>query len=88
MQFKLAVYDPIFKRRIIEVKVGLCHKIRLATDGYVLAYMTHEGDAIYIVKCRKCKHHFLAKSHGWRIPEFECLFCSRIEMIRKVHGLP
>jgi len=87
LQFKLAVYDRIFKRRIVEVKVGLCHKIRLREEGYVLAYKDGDGDEIYIVRCPDCKRYYLDRLHGIHQQRFYCPFCTRTEMVKKVHSL-
>jgi hypothetical protein len=59
---KIIVYDPIFNRRVIEVKVGLAALIRLRTDGWFTAYFSKKDNFVmyyFIAWCKKCGRYFL-----------------------------
>lgn len=70
---KLPVYDKIYRRQVIAITVGLCHRIRLAIDKHVLMYSDGE-DHIYLVYCKRCNRYYLDRKHGVQIRWFRCPF--------------
>lgn len=63
---KRDVYDSIFNRKVIHVKVGLAAQIRLWQNGYYIAYMQDFGNYIigyYLMQCGLCRLYFLSRTH-------------------------
>jgi len=77
---KLIVFDPLFTHRAIEIQVGLDAILCLRSKGYLVYFRETDVEVryYYVIRCPKCKVHFLSTSYSTQGKQFEdgCPICN------------